>query len=292
MASSGTTRSVVRLSDPTGSSSSCLPMPWIPHGLRTSSCTPLGSLDSRIASFRCCISPATLTNYRGSCLQSKPSISQATSTLHATNCSEYGASTIPDWDSPVAPLPPARGGRVPRPVGPRRSACSAAAGPPRGLGKANRADLCRPVRTVLGDRRLPVAGPGGRSSARRADGASRRPVRRRSASMKSSMWRSCFRAYSRMTRALAARVLLGGRDAQIGDGLHGLSRKYGGGYRPPPQRPAAQPPRTVHALKQRRPRVLEAARGDVRLEVLDPAHRCPCPDRGRAHRLPHRSPRG
>ena len=39
--------------------------------------------------------------------------------------------------------------------------------------------------------------------------------------MKSSMRMSCVRAYSKDGEALAAHVLLRGRDAQIGDGLHG-----------------------------------------------------------------------
>ena len=39
-------------------------------------------------------------------------------------------------------------------------------------------------------------------------------------------------------------------------------------HRPPSQRLTAQPPRTVHALKEGCPRVLGAARGDVRFERL------------------------
>ena len=39
-------------------------------------------------------------------------------------------------------------------------------------------------------------------------------------------------------------------------------------HHPPPRRSTAQPPRTVHALEERRPGIVEAARGDVRLERL------------------------
>ena len=45
--------------------------------------------------------------------------------------------------------------------------------------------------------------------------------------MKSSMRKSCLCAYSRDGQALAAHVLLHGRDSQIGNGFHGLSMKYG-----------------------------------------------------------------
>ena len=48
--------------------------------------------------------------------------------------------------------------------------------------------------------------------------------------MKSSMRKSCCRAYSRMARALAAHVLLLGRDPQVGDGSHGLSTERSVGY--------------------------------------------------------------
>ena len=48
--------------------------------------------------------------------------------------------------------------------------------------------------------------------------------------MKSSMWRFVLPRVLQDGEALAARVLLRGRDAQIGDGLHGLSRKYGVGH--------------------------------------------------------------
>ena len=44
--------------------------------------------------------------------------------------------------------------------------------------------------------------------------------------MKSSMRKSCFRAYSKDGEALAAQVLLRGRDPQIGGGFHSLSMKY------------------------------------------------------------------
>ena len=46
--------------------------------------------------------------------------------------------------------------------------------------------------------------------------------------MKSSMRKSCLRAYSRMARRWTAHVLLRGRDPQIGNGFHGLTMEYAG----------------------------------------------------------------
>ena len=48
--------------------------------------------------------------------------------------------------------------------------------------------------------------------------------------MKSSMRKSCLRAYSKDGEALAAQVLLRGRDPQIGNGSHGLTMEYGFWY--------------------------------------------------------------
>ena len=48
--------------------------------------------------------------------------------------------------------------------------------------------------------------------------------------MKSSMRKSCFRACSRMARRWLRISCCGGRDPQIGDGLHGLSMESGFGY--------------------------------------------------------------
>ena len=48
--------------------------------------------------------------------------------------------------------------------------------------------------------------------------------------MKSSMRKSCLRAYSEDGEALAAHVLLRGRDPQIGNGFHGLTMEYGFWY--------------------------------------------------------------
>ena len=79
------------------------------------------------------------------------------------------------------------------------------------------------------------AGPGGAGlqgvrQLRPAGGASRKPCPEAVASMKSSMWRSCFPRVLQDGEALAARVLLPGRDAQIGDGLHGLSMQCSFAY--------------------------------------------------------------
>ena len=48
--------------------------------------------------------------------------------------------------------------------------------------------------------------------------------------MKSSMRRSCWRAYSRMARRWLSTSLLRGRDPQVGDGSHGLSTERSVGY--------------------------------------------------------------
>ena len=50
------------------------------------------------------------------------------------------------------------------------------------------------------------------------------------ASMKSSMRKSCLRAYSRMARRWLPHVLLCGRDPQIGNGFHSLTMECISGY--------------------------------------------------------------
>ncbi len=92
VAGSGTTRSAGRSSVATGSSSSSRRTPWIRCGWGENLCTASRRTDSKVASRRCCIAPATT----GSCLGSFPryrrSTSQADSRTAAASCLESGAS--------------------------------------------------------------------------------------------------------------------------------------------------------------------------------------------------------